>query len=284
MQWRARIDQELKSNELGFLPHRSSVSLPSNFPNLEVLKKYANPIITGTQQAVSVALRDTANLDLAQVAWLCEEFFEWGYQTMILQRFRNFMWNGAVMHVLRRAVLEADEKERRNHPIPGLNYGTSKSLDGAIGTSASTIQKYPGMSNRADRVAGAFLNQGPRQAQTNISNHCPLVTKVVSSHQHTSTDGVLEYRLEISPAQLVEITMSGILGKRAEPPRIEGSNTPKEPIEPNTTLRLWIPAAMLSRVHPALVEHFLDSEGKKKCKGRSEHFPVIFLIDQTIYS
>jgi len=80
MQWRARINQELKSNELGFLPHRSILSLPSDFPSLDVLRKHANPLITGTEQVASVALKDTANLDLALVAQLCEEFFEWGYQ------------------------------------------------------------------------------------------------------------------------------------------------------------------------------------------------------------
>jgi hypothetical protein len=61
---------------------------------------------------------------------------------MILQHFRNFMWNGAVMHVLRRAALEVDEKERRKHTNPGPNYGTPQTLDKAVGTPASIVQKY----------------------------------------------------------------------------------------------------------------------------------------------
>jgi holliday junction resolvase YEN1 len=238
------------------------VSLPNDFPNLEVLRKYANPLITGTERVASVALRDTANLDLAQVARLCEEFFEWGYQAMILQRFRNFMWNGAVTHVLRRAALEIDEKEQKQTNL-GLNYGIPQSLDGTVGTPASIVQKYLGINNRVNRIAGAFENQGPRQGQTRIPDRYPLIMQVVGSRQHTSTNGILEYRVEISPVQLVEITKSGILGKRAEPPRTEANNTPKKFADPNSPLRLWIPATMLSRVHPVLLEQFLDGQGKK---------------------
>lgn len=95
------------------------MSLPSDFPSLEVLRKYANPLITGTEQVASVALRDTANLNFAQVARLSEEIFEWGYRGMILQRFRNFMWNGAVMHVLRRAALELMRRNGESTQILG---------------------------------------------------------------------------------------------------------------------------------------------------------------------
>jgi len=182
-----------------------------------------------------------------------------------------------VMHVLRRAALEVDENEQRKYTIPGSNYGTPKSLDGGIGTPASIVRNNLGISNRTDRIAGAFENQGPRQGQTNIPDRYPLITKVVGSRQHTSTDGILEYRVEISPVQLVEITKSGILGKRAEPPHTEGSNVPKELTDPNTSLRLWIPASMLLRVHPTLVEQFFDGQGKKKRNGKSRVLPDDFL-------
>lgn len=182
-----------------------------------------------------------------------------------------------MMHVLRRAALEVDENEQRKYTIPGSNYGTPKSLDGGIGTPASIVRNNLGISNRTDRIAGAFENQGPRQGQTNIPDRYPLITKVVGSRQHTSTDGILEYRVEISPVQLVEITKSGILGKRAEPPHTEGSNVPKELTDPNTSLRLWIPASMLLRVHPTLVEQFFDGQGKKKRNGKSRVLPDDFL-------
>jgi len=191
------------------------------------------------------------------------------------------MWNGAVMHVLRRAALEVDENEQRKYTIPGSNYGTPKSLDGGIGTPASIVRNNLGISNRTDRIAGAFENQGPRQGQTNIPDRYPLITKVVGSRQHTSTDGILEYRVEISPVQLVEITKSGILGKRAEPPHTEGSNVPKELTDPNTSLRLWIPASMLLRVHPTLVEQFLTVKARKNATESQEYFLTIFSTNQT---
>lgn len=104
------------------------------------------------------------------------------------------------------------------------------------GTPASFVQKY--ITNRVDRVAGTFKNQGPRQGQMNIPDRHPPITQVVGSRQHTSTEGILEYRVEISPVQLVEITKPGILGKRAESPNNDGSNRPKKLTDPNLPLRL----------------------------------------------
>lgn len=48
---------------------------------------------------------------------------------------------------------------------------------------------------------------------------------------------------------------------------------PKKLTDPNLPLRLWIPATMLTRVHPALVEQFLDGQGKKKCNRKSRATP-----------
>ena len=36
--WRGRVNQELKTNSCGFLKHRTSLSVPEDFPDTEVLK------------------------------------------------------------------------------------------------------------------------------------------------------------------------------------------------------------------------------------------------------
>ncbi|KAG6858132.1 hypothetical protein C0993_006456, partial [Termitomyces sp. T159_Od127] len=42
-----------------------------------------------------------------------------------------------------------------------------------------------------------------------------LIIKICSERRHVSTDGILEYRLEIAPAQLVRLAESGIKGIRS---------------------------------------------------------------------
>ncbi|KDR75394.1 hypothetical protein GALMADRAFT_249443 [Galerina marginata CBS 339.88] len=272
--WRERVNLELKENKRGFLPHRTSLSLPDNFPDLEVLENYANPINSGSGRngaSTSLGLRDRRNLDLAKIAQLCEENFEWGYREKIIERFRNLLWPCAVMHILRRAALELDSKARDNEGIPGelLPIGWE-----VLGNQASLVQKYLGTVEREDRLADAFVNRGPSHGHrpAEVTGTSLLFKKVVGSRQHTSTDGLLEYRVEVSPAQLVQITNSGIKGTRKKPPGREGTKQPKKAVpEANEVLRLWIPASILALVYPSTITQFVDShQSQRKGKGKAK--------------
>ena len=261
-QWRARVNAELRENRRGFLPHRTSLSLPHGFPELSVLEKYANPLTSNGSS--SVALRDQGNLDPAQIAALCEEFFEWGYPSKIIERFRNFLWPCAVIHVLRRAALKVDERERSNPAAQQVDEG---------GVSPSAIKRYlTNTTKRADvnSISSAFVNRGPDPSLTaaNEDLNC-LITKITGSRQHASTDGILEYRLEILPTQLVEISNSGIIGTRREPPgapKVRNRST-----DPNSPLRLWVAASILRRVYPLIVDEFINrSQSKRNGKRRQQ--------------
>jgi hypothetical protein len=80
-----------------------------------------------------------------------------------------------------------------------------------------------------------------------------LLTEVLGTRQHVSTDNLLEYRVEVCPSQLVELTRLGIKGTRPEPAckftafndvLIEGSSratkkTPKGlPPDPHSNMRV----------------------------------------------
>ncbi len=241
--WRPRVNQHLKEG----IP-RTSVVLPETFPPLETLEKYASPIHSGNKPGAgpssSLSLRDRKGLNLGEVARLCEEYFEWGQREVIIERFSRLLWPGAIMHVLRRAALEMDEEERTQ--------GHTRE----IGTPSSLVHRYLGKPERTDRIANAFVNRGPvhERVMTDDEDFRPLITQIVGSREHTSTDDTLEYRIEVLPTQLVHIANGGIRGNKPAPPRKEGAKEPKDLEDPHKSLRLWIPAVMLQRVHPTMVE------------------------------
>ena len=250
--------------------------LPDDFPDLDVLEKYANPLNNGQPGSRGCSpLRHKSNLDLGRIAGLCEKYFEWGYTSEILRRFRSIMWPAAVMNILRRAVLEADEREQNQ--MGNLDAGSpllSRTL--AVGTPASLIQKYLGRTNQADitdRYAEVFVNPGPQargRQLPDMPDPFPLIRKVVGTRRHASTDYLLEYRVEIIPSQLVTLTRSGIRGTRPEPSQAE-RGTQKSLELSDSSLLLWIPASVLCRVHPAIIEDFASSERprKRNIKGAS---------------
>jgi len=249
----------------GYLPHRTTLALPENFPELDVLEQYAFPTNSGSGKdnlsTNSIALRDRNDLNLPEIAKLCEKYFEWGYREKIIERFRNLLWPCAVMRVLRHAALEADQR-----------FQASPSVDAKdIGTPASLVQKYLKPMDRMDRIAGAFINQGTSHPTTQYDDGKQLILKVVGSRRHPSTDHLEEYRVEVSPLELVEIANSGIKGIRKEPDIRK--ETKKAPPGANDLLRLWIPASMLRLVHPTLVKEFTEKKNQsagEKGKGKAK--------------
>ncbi|KAK0213937.1 hypothetical protein IW262DRAFT_1300721 [Armillaria fumosa] len=48
-----------------------------------------------------------------------DKFTEWGTRSMIIKRFRDLIWEAAVICVLRRAALEADDRDRSKRRASG---------------------------------------------------------------------------------------------------------------------------------------------------------------------
>lgn len=292
--WRAAINMELRTNSRGFLQHRHpSLSLPPTFPDMKILSNYACPATSAQAgRGGGGAMRDNGDMSLPRIAGFCEaKFIEWGYKSAIIKRFRDLLWEAAVIRVLRRAALEADEKEKNRRIAAGRNDWSIRgvlrpSRAEAVGTPASLVKKHLSKPEE-DRFAAAFVNQGPsqpRRAETHVADTYPLIFRIVGSRQHVSTDGILEYRVEVGPTQLVALTESGIKGIRPEPSSnslhagdefdslTEGAlpkppNGPKKPPpDPKSALRMWIPACMMQQVHPALVDEFEAAEQAKKAK------------------
>ncbi|KAH6914099.1 hypothetical protein BKA70DRAFT_1519374 [Coprinopsis sp. MPI-PUGE-AT-0042] len=268
-QWRQRMCDELSTNSRGYLTSRKhNFALPNDFPSLATLKNYARPITSGARAS---PMRDKGELDLAALASLCEDYFEWATAEGIVNRFRNLVWKVAIMHVFRRSALEADRRQKEGRT--GSNAGF------AIGSPASLIaahlgpqkKKKVGKNARLDALSDVFVNQGtapvedtPRRYDPSIPDTHPLVTGITLSRCHTSTDGLREYRLQYSPIQFVTLTRSGIRKFRPQP---ETKREPKEAPNPKSSDLLWVSEIVLSKVHPELVTTYLEKEaerGRKK--------------------
>ncbi|GLB37248.1 putative xeroderma pigmentosum G N-region [Lyophyllum shimeji] len=291
--WRNEINTELATNSRGFLPPRVRVQVPDDFPDLDILRFYADPACSGRREDGEGGplrgeamgggghMRDKGSLNLGRLAAFCEEYFEWGYTSSVVKRFRDLLWPSAVMHVLRRAALEADEKERAKRLDGGIEdrsirFPLKPSRAEGVGTPASFVKETLAPPNkksddRNDRIASAFVRRGPGASQSqqsrleDIPDPHPLISRVVGARHDASTGGILEYRIEVSPIQLVAFTQAGLTGSRPEPN--PPPNPPKKPPPPrDSILRMWVPGSMLHQVHPGLAEDYAMREEEKRNK------------------
>ncbi|KAJ7039248.1 PIN domain-like protein [Mycena alexandri] len=244
--WREEINIELSTNSQGCLKQRSSLRIPPDFPDLEVVANYVTPVRNNNVGGRTI--RDNREISIPALAGFCEaKFSEWGHRSAIIKRFRTLLWRPAA---------------REHHVVE------------PIGTSALLVRQSLGFVDRNTRYASAFVNQGNPAQQAHVPDPDPLFVRIVGTRNHVSTNGMLEFRAEVCPRQLVALAEAGIKGTRKGPP---GGDPPtKKPTpEPESTMRMWIPASMLSGVHPALVEDFFESKasgkkGKRKGNARGD--------------
>ena len=298
--WRTEVITELRTNARGLLPNTWPSATLNNWPDITILDSYVNPLCSATsgQGVAGLALRDRLDMSLPRLAKFCEDHFdEWGHRSRILERFYNFMWDGAVFHVLRRAALEADEKEKARRLREGRSIELREPLRPVpadeIGTPASLVQRCldpPKKDLRMERLASAFVNRRSHVVPTSsasVPDTHPLVGSIVGSRQHLRTDKILEYRVVIRCKQLEDLANKGITGKHPEPlssasstplnlPDDDGvygtSNRARKTTKPTdrTLKRIWVAASLMRQVHPKLVERF-ETEGPPRVRrGRKD--------------
>ncbi len=296
--WRDELCAELKTNAKGRLPRKSprlAKTVPKNFPHVDAVLAYTNPVTSeekGRQHRNAIVDWDKEP-DLGRIAGLCEMYFEWGVRQVIIKRFRTVLWPSAVLRILRCAAVLMDRQAAMRavgHPQvpPETPRKNGKVRRRPPGTPSSMIAKhFSGMAlNSPIRGSADGGSNGGDDREDDDEN--PLIVKIHSSRQHASTDGILEYRLEIAPAQLVHLCEAGVKGLRTALPlglsdedededdddREGGGkkNTKKAknpPLDPGRNLRLWLPACMVAMVEPEMVDEFEDLQ-KWKAGGKAE--------------
>ena len=277
--WRHEVCQELKTNARGFLDSKKAKlaqSFPDTFPNIEILLLYTNPLTSEkSSRSKNISYLWNTEPNLSELANLCERKFEWGVKEIIVKRFRTVMWSPIVLRILRRAILDEDERQSKAEDQTASLTSTPKKQRGSgkpnpPGTPSSKITKYFSSLNIAS---------------DDEDDEETLIVKIHSKRSHASTDEIPEYRLEINPTQLVRLTESGIQGCRqlpgsssanlseddsdddpsdSEKPKKNGPAKP--PPEPHSHLRVWMPSSMVRLVEPRLVDDFETKEEKKRQK------------------
>ncbi|KAG0696727.1 PIN domain-like protein [Suillus ampliporus] len=223
--WRNDVREELRTNKY-----------PDDFPDVDILLSYTNPIMSETEGKPTREITWEKEPDIGKIAGLCELYFEWGVKDVIIKRFRTVLWPSAVQRILR-AV-------RKGLPMSPQKSKTTGKL--APGTPSKMITKY-----FSDTESEAEKDR--------------LIVKIHSSRRHASTDGILEYRLEIAPAQLVRLAEDVDVALDDTEGEDEGEDCGKQkgkgkklPPDPESHLRIWMPASMVETVELQLVEAFGD--------------------------
>jgi holliday junction resolvase YEN1 len=275
--WRHEVKHELKTNSRNIIGKKFVAlanSLPSSFPSIEVLNSYVNPVTSASlgRPFNPGDIRWDKEPDISKIAQTCEQYFEWGYREAIVKRFRTVIWPGAVLRILRRAVVN-DDAQKRGQAFPPSTPSSRRIRNvEASGTPSKMITKY---------FSTLAINDDDEEDDESER----LITKIHSKRSHASTDGVPEYRLEVNPAQLVRLAESGLLGTRqAIGPNEWASDEEgikdddddeggggkgkkkKEPVDPLSSERLWLPACMVEIVEPRLVQAFEDEAERKRLK------------------
>ena len=252
--------------------------MPDSFPDINVLLSYTNPIISTTD----TGMHCTHTLpqwerepDLGKLAHICELHFEWGLKDIIIKRFRTIVWPSIVLRMLRRSALESFAKHESH---------AERNQD-VLGTPSRLLpQHLSSMGFRAHNTGG--------DGDSNLQD---LIVKIHSSRMHAYTDRILEYCIEVAPAQLVHLASAGIHGFRKPadttydvlPLESEDESSNRDPDvgdmsrrrkkrstgppEPDSHLRMWMPACMVRPALPELVERSeagLEAKHAKISKGK----------------
>ncbi|KAJ7671912.1 hypothetical protein B0H17DRAFT_947990 [Mycena rosella] len=272
--WRNEIRHELLTDSKGYIGSKRRAlakSLPDAFPDIDILLSYVNPLTSGSAGRASDNLRLTwaKEPDLGLLAGTCEFYFEWGYRDAIIKRFKTVIWHGAVLRILRRGVLDMEDRRRRRE-IVVPSTPTKNGKPGAEGTPSKLITKH---------FSSLTLNPVADDEDDR------LITRITRTRQHAYTDGMLEYRVEVRPRQLVLLAESGIKNIRRPldadvwvgltesgnegggGEKEKGELTPEErkALEEKEVL-VWMPAVMVRLAEPSLVEEFERIEEAKRLK------------------
>ncbi|KAI0261925.1 PIN domain-like protein, partial [Gloeopeniophorella convolvens] len=276
--WRDGLRSELRTNSRGHLGTKKpslAKAVPDSFPDIDILLSYTNPITSATDagaRRTHTPPKWVREPDLGKIAHVCELHFEWGLKDIIIKRFRTVLWPSIVLRALRRSVLEADATstiEPPSTPVKQRVIGRD-----AFGTPSKMLARH---------FSSMEIGQHDDKVEDGLGE---LIVKIHSSRNHAYTDGILEYRLEIAPSQLVRLASAGIQGLRKpadttydveasdldddddddDEPGAKKKRRNGPPPDPESHLRVWMPACMVELVRPDLVDQFEAKQEAKRSK------------------
>ncbi|KAK0432115.1 hypothetical protein EV421DRAFT_1850576 [Armillaria borealis] len=224
--WRAELIQELAAPSDAFSPSLARFAqfarVSSFFPDVDMLLAYANPTITISDD-IQWSRREPS---LPALASVCERYFEWGWKSEIVKRFRTIIWPSIVMRAMRRYAIAPEQ--------PVFTLG------------------------------GTFAGS----QRVGVDND--WILRIMSSKEDPFFNEELLYYVEVDPRMLVYLAEAGVKGTR---PPLPEWKAPKEPVNPLSPLKLWLPAVLVREARPDLVQAYEESlalKARKREKSRDE--------------
>jgi hypothetical protein len=109
--WREALVRELGTNQSGFLhkrcPHVAQ-SVPSGFPDIDLIKLYLDPLTSRNAAHTAVIATPERRADVVRLAKFAEDNFVWGDFTGILKHFSTTVFPGLALRELVHAAQEGD--------------------------------------------------------------------------------------------------------------------------------------------------------------------------------
>jgi len=306
-QWRNALRAELRMNSRGHLKCRQTKlasSLPDAFPNLEVLRAYVQPV-TSESEALLAGMQPpvpcvqwTHEHSLNALAAFCEEKFGWGTAQILPARFRSLLWHGSVIRMLRRAALDLDEGEgalwgtdclglaevsskgSATNTIPWPYVENPQQIMSADGNtvgctqSAAVPECVAGVS--PDPLAEEYALSRNLGANIDSNDKHPLLSTILASTTaHPRTDFLHEYRVELDPFHLVQLTQSGVcevvdisdVSVEHGEVDLPWQKCGPKAADPLSLHRIWVPASMLQRTEQTLVDIFKAEQEAKQIRN-----------------
>ncbi|KAK0201655.1 PIN domain-like protein [Desarmillaria ectypa] len=216
---------------------QTRTELPEYLPN-NILLEYMDPVTSPLENYVDIDwMKKEPNIPA--IAALCEMYFEWGYKESVVKRFGTLIWPGLALRVLRRYIIEGEQGKDEKH----------------------VWRKFSG---------DEAVNVGEVR----------WMMRIHSTREHQSTGRALQYRVEVDVSVPVRLVEAGVQGWRrptgAGPDAADLWQFEDRASGPDLRgpLRVWLPAVMVQKTRPALVEEFEDIIGrrkeKKKPKGKKK--------------
>ncbi|KAF8257778.1 PIN domain-like protein [Lactarius quietus] len=202
--------------------------------------------------------------DLRKLAQVCELHFEWGLKDIIIKCFRTIIWPGIVLRLLRRSA-----------------------LDSAGPPESSFVPNGKKGEPLLDIINGPVVHETGKYCDSGLQE---LVVKIHSSRKHANTDNIIEYRLKLHQHSLCILLVWEFKDSKGPLTRHSGDESGRDPNigdtgrgrkkrgagpspEPDSHLRMWMPACMVRPVLPHLVEQYkaeVEAKHTKKSKGRQQ--------------
>ncbi|KAH8089014.1 PIN domain-like protein, partial [Filobasidium floriforme] len=282
--FRESLKRELSTNSLGFLPNKRkqlAQTLPSTFPQVEIIDYYVNPRISKGQdvwpgfgqreEGTPGAGRRGGRGDPRSFAIVCEKYFEWGTKEEVGKRMKTLVWRGEVINQLREklmvatstAAVTATGGKTKNSRMTSYFHSVSSSQSSA----RSSQDKGKG------RALGPTSSTGSLVEPMEEFPRARLVT-IHSTRQHASTGMILEYRIEYDHKTWTRTVQAVMQGTRIDPELLPeqdriamGLTTGRDPDRAESVTsetaddesandRLWIPAELVKAGWPELVEAY----------------------------